>query len=158
MSMTGRMMLPNATMADGPHGSRHAENSGCAKVPMCEPEPVDEVWTGIGFNDPDAWGYCEYCAFIVARDLETATLLKHPKRDPGARGGDCNGSERPATLPVPVEAAARPFIFLYKSQGVQLRRKNLHKQRAARAAERAEVARQSEEMIDEGSPVYDVEE
>jgi aminoglycoside phosphotransferase len=34
---------------------------------------------GADFNDPDAWGYCERCAFLVGKFLACDLLLTHTR-------------------------------------------------------------------------------
>jgi hypothetical protein len=46
----------------------------------------------VEFNDPEAWGYCKYCAFQVARDLETGNLLVHTRRTGSWDTERCYGS------------------------------------------------------------------
>lgn len=49
----------------------------------------------IAFNDPGAWGYCKYCAFMVARDLDTEMLLVHERVESisyGNKSKRCYGS------------------------------------------------------------------
>ncbi|WP_432112778.1 hypothetical protein [Streptomyces sp. S1] len=61
------------------------------------------------FSDPDAWGYCPYCAFVVAVDLESRQMLGHD------RMGDCFITRRcygslmePGVQPAP-EAEPIPY-------------------------------------------------
>jgi hypothetical protein len=60
------------------------------------------------FDDPDTWGYCKYCAFMVAKDPVEQRLFEHGRMDPGwikrpCRGGNKESSEAPGP-----EAVALP--------------------------------------------------
>lgn len=46
----------------------------------------------VAYNDPDAWGYCRYCAFEVAVDLETRQMLVHERMGRGYLKTRCYGS------------------------------------------------------------------
>jgi hypothetical protein len=46
----------------------------------------------VGFNDPEAWGYCKFCAFQVARDMDTGNLLPHMRRTGSWDTERCYGS------------------------------------------------------------------
>lgn len=54
---------------------------------------------GASFNDPQAWGFCRWCAFLVASDGRT--LIDHPFDRSGAADWGCNGSgaARPEETP-----------------------------------------------------------
>jgi hypothetical protein len=70
--------------------------------------PLDNV----GFNDPEAWGFCSYCAFLVG--AKDGLLLPHRRVRNGAEDRQCNGSFGPADAPVPEVAKARPYVGLRK--------------------------------------------
>lgn len=62
----------------------------------------------IGFDQPGAWGFCKYCAFQVAVDLETGKMLAHERRNGGWAFVRCYGSlmeptEQPAPDAMPVK-------------------------------------------------------
>lgn len=61
----------------------------------------------VAFSDPNAWGYCRYCAFEVAVDLETRQMLVHERMGRGYLKVRCYGSlmaptEQPAPETEPV--------------------------------------------------------
>lgn len=66
------LMMPNPALVRGAHSREHRENQGCAVNPPCRP-----VGSIVDFNDPDAWAFCQFCAFLVASDTETGDLLPH---------------------------------------------------------------------------------
>lgn len=70
----------------------------------------------VEFNDPDAWGYCSYCAFIVATELGTGVMLPHQRIRCRAEEGDCNGSRRVPLGPAPYAAKPRKRVTLLKKR------------------------------------------
>lgn len=94
------------------HRERHELFATCEKN-QCQWE-AEGVGDGVGFNDPGAWGFCDYCAFSVAVSLESGNRLPHRSRREAGVPGDCNGSNLPSVFPVPVEARPRPFVALMK--------------------------------------------
>lgn len=67
----------------------------------------------VGFNDPEAWGYCECCAFMVAKNVETGNLLGHEISSLNSEV--CNGSYWPAD-PTPEKSAAPKPHHRYKKK------------------------------------------
>lgn len=58
----------------------------------------------VDFDDPLAWGFCKYCAFQVAVDLDTGQMLAHDMPVPGTTAGHtrCYGSLlEPSEQPAP---------------------------------------------------------
>ncbi|MFE6222947.1 hypothetical protein [Streptomyces sp. NPDC057854] len=56
----------------------------------------------VAFDDPAAWGYCQYCAFNVALDLDTGRMLAHERMDLGFINRRCYGSlMQPSAQPGP---------------------------------------------------------
>lgn len=79
---------------------------------MTEPdEPLPLPLPDVGFNDPGAWGFCDYCAFLVAADPKTGLLFTHQYKSV-VRDQRCNGSGRPHPEEHPVEARPRRWISL----------------------------------------------
>lgn len=62
------------------------------------------------FNDPEAWGYCKYCAFMVAKDLTGPRLFGHGHMDSGwVKRPCCGGGEESSEAPGPEAApVAKP--------------------------------------------------
>lgn len=58
----------------------------------------------VAFDDPLGWGFCKYCAYEVAVDIETGQLLVH--NNPRSMGPikRCYGSLLAPTVPTPTEA------------------------------------------------------
>ncbi|GHF94591.1 hypothetical protein [Streptomyces hydrogenans] len=52
----------------------------------------------VAFNDPSAWGYCQFCAFIVGVDLETRQMLAHERMISGFNKNRCYGSLMPPAV------------------------------------------------------------
>lgn len=77
--------------------------------------PVDDK----DFNDPEAWGYCDYCIFMVA--VVDGRLVEHRRFRNNANDSACSGSGRDPVADVPYVAVARIVVDLYKGFG---RRKN----------------------------------
>lgn len=56
----------------------------------------------VAFDDPLGWGFCEFCAFEVAADIETGQLLVHSRRAGGWEFIRCYGSLlEPTPQPAP---------------------------------------------------------
>lgn len=97
-------MLGNPAATSSVHLDPHREypgcvTQGCSRMEL--PAPLS-----VGFNDPEAWGYCEYCALLVA--AKDGKLLPHSAK---GRDGGCNGSGNPPSE-VPEVAVPRPFVSL----------------------------------------------
>lgn len=57
---------------------------------------------GAAFDDPDAWGFCKYCAFEVAVDIEAGRIYPHDRRAGDWAMRRCYGSLlEPTPLPTP---------------------------------------------------------
>lgn len=67
---------------------------------------------GKAFNDPDAWGYCEFCAFVVA--VADGVRLEHPRIRLGNEKETCQGSGGVPTEETPETAKPRLQISLRK--------------------------------------------
>lgn len=69
-------MRGNAAVPSGVHSREHYRVPSCVVDPPCvqvdgPPAP------GVDFNDPGAWSFCQFCAFLVASDTETGDMLPH---------------------------------------------------------------------------------
>jgi hypothetical protein len=71
------------------------------------PPPLDDK----AFNDPEAWGYCNRCHFLVA--VKDGLRVEHRiyRID---KGDTCKGSLEPPVTPVPTEVDTTPPPSLYK--------------------------------------------
>jgi hypothetical protein len=89
-------------------------------------EGVARTDDGKAFNDPTAWGYCDYCAFMVA--IVDGVRLQHPRVQDGAKM-PCAGSGFPPVVPAPRVAAARKQVSLRKDANRAQRRRYWQRQR-----------------------------
>lgn len=63
----------------------------------------------VDFDDPDAWGFCRYCAFDVAVTLNSPRLmLPHGRTDYGWIKRPCYGGDREPTEAPGKEATPVP--------------------------------------------------
>lgn len=67
------------------------------------------------FNDPEAWGYCEVCCFIVA--AKHRRRFGHRYERNGVDDQPCSGSYKKVTMEAPVEATPRIRLSLKKDTG-----------------------------------------
>ncbi|MFF5973660.1 hypothetical protein ACFY7C_19245 [Streptomyces sp. NPDC012769] len=68
---------------------------------------------GVDFNDPRAWGYCKFCVFQVAVDLETQQIFEHDRMYHGNVRHRCDGSLTEASVQPALEvesAASREVV------------------------------------------------
>lgn len=83
---------------------------------------------GKDFNDPTAWGYCDYCAFLVA--VLDGVRISHQRFRMGHDDAICNGSGLEPVEPVPVTAEARQRVSLRKTYQHTQSRSRCQRQRA----------------------------
>lgn len=94
---------------------------------------------GMAFNDPDAWGYCEYCAFLVA--VVKGKLIVHPEYRNSPNDGNCRGGGQKPTEDVPYAAMPRRLVNIRKdkyrseSRGRKQRQRTLAREARRRKAE-----------------------
>lgn len=112
--MTALNMKANSFALTAFHRSSHTFVQTCVEQKCDEQDDDRPPPSDIGFNEPDSWGFCEYCAYMVARSLDDGLLERHPKRGADSSGGDCNGSGREPIIPAPIEATRRPFVSITK--------------------------------------------
>jgi len=87
--------------------------------------PVDNV----GFNDPGAWGFCDFCAFEVS--IIDGLRVEHQRYRTGSNDEMCIGGGRPPAGPTPVEATPRMQVDLRKPLSRAQRRGYWARQRQA---------------------------
>lgn len=63
-------------------------------------------------DDPEAWGFCDYCAFAVA--VFDGLMDVHRRKRNGHDDSPCHGSGRPPLPEIPIEAEARQRVSLRK--------------------------------------------
>lgn len=88
------------------------------------PPPLDDKT----IDDPTAWGFCDYCAFMVA--LVDGKLIEHPRYR--VYSGDktlCNGSGIDPVESIPYCATPRQRISLHKLPGRTQSRARYQRQR-----------------------------
>jgi hypothetical protein len=97
--------------------------------------PIDNK----AFNDPEAWGFCDVCAFEVAvfgGRLGEHLRFRNPTEGEGLHL--CRGAYKEPINPTPVEAWAKIYIDLVKSMSRQTSRRFWQQKRwKARAGARS---------------------
>lgn len=78
---------------------------------MSDEDPV-RADDGLDFNDPSGWGFCDYCAFLVA--VVGGLRIVHRRYRNGGDDSKCNGSGQVPVTPVPRRAKARQMVSLKK--------------------------------------------
>lgn len=95
---------------------------------------------GKAFNDPSAWGYCDWCAFMVAVD-DDGVMVEHRLIRNGHDDWLCAGSGENSNANVPSVAAPAARVDLKKDRSRHRQRAYWQRQRfyaRARAREKAE--------------------
>lgn len=103
---------------------------------MSDEDGPASIEDGADFNNSDAWGFCEYCAFEVAVTIPEGIKVKHRAVRNGGDDATCNGSGSPAVLPTPLEAKARPRVVMRKDMQ-RARTRQFWQKRRSEARERA---------------------
>ena len=105
---------PASTRARVSTPKGHEECSTCLNVDtragmkLRSSDPPDPT----PFNDPDAWGFCEFCAFDVA--VKDGRLIHHQYDRVGHNDEVCNGSLTEPPAHRPINAIARKRVSLFK--------------------------------------------
>jgi hypothetical protein len=105
------------------------------------PPPLDDK----EFNDPTAWGFCDFCAFEVA--IFEGLRVEHRRYRNGAVEDRCCGSGQPPVSPTPMEAEARQIVKLRKDYARQKERaywQRLRYNARRTARERARLKREEQ--------------
>jgi hypothetical protein len=113
------------------HHSEHAWVRACATYTCIEALPaIKGDAEPVGFNDPRAWGYCCFCAFDVATDVETGDMLPHDYRYTYSAASSvyinfgsrkCWGSYLSPTRPSPEVATRVTFEEYYRDDAAPSR-------------------------------------
>ena len=85
---------------------------------------------GADFNNPDAWGFCDFCAFEVAVTIPDGVRVDHQHDRNGCNEGLCPGSDRVVAMQTPYTAKAREIVNLYKGMSRAKSRAFWQKQRS----------------------------
>lgn len=91
----------------------------------------------LDFNDPSAWGYCEWCAFSVA--VKDGVRLSHRFTRLGSAKDMCRGGDLPPIDEQPVEALPKEVVDMRKGP-TRARQRGYHQRLRflARAKKRTE--------------------
>lgn len=81
-----------------------------------------QIRDGADFNNPDAWGFCEWCAFDVAVTIPGGVRVDHRRFRLGGDDTPCHGSSLVTVLPSPGTAIAKTVVSLRKAADSARRR------------------------------------
>lgn len=99
-------------------------------VPRESKQPLVRIDDGKGINDPTAWGFCDYCAFMVA--VADGRMITHRRFRNDPDDALCNGSNRDPLADIPYPAEPRQCVSMYKDE--HRGRTRAHYQRRRQAA------------------------
>lgn len=119
--------------------------SAIEEVPDSDPRPpLDDA----AFDDPGAWGFCEYCAFSVG--VKDGLRLPHRLIKFGGGKDSCRGGGGPPVEPQPVEAFPLKLVKL-KKDPTRARQRQYHQRLRFVARARAREERMNMEAAREAA-------